>query len=168
MRSPRARNLSTNVNETFFMTSGKPTDKLCDGSGSVTLEGTGGGITMLKSRMMIRVGRIGGCMSNILGGDSRCMVVMDIDGRDMAAMGMDSSNMGAMGMDSRGMMMTMMICRKVRVLVTMAIAPTVVIVVTTAIIVPTATIAAMAIIVPKVIIVIQVRQTTGGALKGQT
>lgn len=151
MRSPRARNLSTNVNETFFMTSGKPTDKLCDGSGSVTLEGTGGGITMLKSRIMIRVGRIGGCMSNIMGGDSRCM-----DSR------------GTRGLDSRGMMMTMMICRKVRVLVTMAIAPTVVIVVTTAIIVPTATIAAMAIIVPKVIIVIQVRQTTGGALKGQT
>lgn len=100
MQIARARNLSINVNKTFFMTNGKPRDKLCDSNGSVTLEGTGGVTTMLKSRIMIRVGRIGGCMSSIMGGDSRCMVVM--------------------GMDSRGMMM-IMIRLKVRVVVTMAV-----------------------------------------------
>lgn len=116
MQIARARNLSINVNKTFFMTNGKPRDKLCDSNGSVTLEGTGGVTTMLKSRIMIRVGRIGGCMSSIMGGDSRCMVVM--------------------GMDSRGMMM-IMIRLKVRVVVTMAIVPTV-IVVTMAVIIPKA------------------------------
>jgi len=137
MRSARARNLSTNVNETFFMTNGKPTDKLCNCNGSLMLEGMGGVITMLKSRFMIRDGTIEGGMSSITGGDSR----------DMAAMGMDSRGMMMMGMDSRGMMMMMMMMKmrlNVRVVVTTAIA-----------------------IVPKAIIVIQVRRITGGASKGQ-
>ncbi len=132
MRSARARNLSTNVRKTFFMTNRKPTDKPCDSSEIVTLEGTGGVTTMLKSRIMIRVGRIGGCMSSIMGGDSRWMVVM--------------------GMDSRGMMMMKMMIRlKVRVVVTMAIATTV-IVVTMAIVVTKAIIVRVVIIVPKVVI----------------
>ena len=128
MRSARARNLSTNVRKTFFMTNGKPTDEPCDSSEIVTLEGTGGVTTMLKSRIMIRVGRIGGCVSSIMSGDSRWMVVMDMDSRGM-------------------MMMKMMIRLKVRVVVTMAT----VIVVTMAIVVTKAIIVRVVIIVPKVI-----------------
>lgn len=122
MRSARARNLSTNVRKTFFMTNGKPTDKPCDSSEIVTLEGTGGVTTMLKSRIMIRVGRIGGCVSSIMSGDSRWIVVMDMDSRGM-------------------MMMKMMIRLKVRVVVTMA----------TVIVVTKAIIVRVVIIVPKVI-----------------
>ncbi len=134
MQIARARNLSINVNKTFFMTNGKPRDKLSDSNGSVTLEGTGGVTTTLKGRIMIRVGRIGGCMSGIMGGDSRCMVVMGMDSRGMAAMGTDSKSMMMMMM-----MMMMKIRPKVRVVVTTAIAPPV-IVVTMATIVPTITI----------------------------
>lgn len=94
------------MNKIVSMTNGKPTDRHCSFRGRVTLGGTGGVTMRLKNRIMIGVGRIGGCMSSIMGRESSWVLVMGMGSRGMAAtvaIGEDSKAIAAMGTDSRGM-----------------------------------------------------------------
>jgi len=105
-------------------------DKLCNGSSSVTLKGTGMAITPQNSQTMIRDGRIGGCMSGIMARARktrlRCMLVVAIDSRGMATIGMDIRGIVAMGTDSMisipmSQKLRPMIPLKVRVVLTTAV-----------------------------------------------
>ncbi len=101
------------------MTNGKPTDKLCKSSGSLMLEGMTGVIMKRKSQTMIRGGRIGGCMSSIMGGESSWKVVTGEDSKATATMDMDSRGMVVMGLDSRGMVAMVVMDEDSKVMATM-------------------------------------------------